>query len=72
MLSCNLTKTILNKWFQQLGNCGNDLYVATMDDLSKCSHKYQGIINISKVNLQGPDQGRETNATYYSMLGPEV
>ena len=33
MPSCNLAETVHNKWLQQSSNCGNDLYVATMDDL---------------------------------------
>ena len=33
MPSCNLAKTVHNKWLQQSGNRGNDLYVATVDDL---------------------------------------
>ena len=32
MPSCNLAKTIHNKWFQVLKNSGGDLYVATVDD----------------------------------------
>ena len=32
MPSCNFAKTVHNKWLQQFGNCGNDLYVATIDD----------------------------------------
>ena len=33
MPSCNLAETVHNKWLQQSGNHGNDLYVATVDDL---------------------------------------
>ena len=33
MPSCNLAETVHNKWLQQSGNYGNDLYVATWDDL---------------------------------------
>lgn len=32
MPSCNLSETIHNKWLQQSGNRGSDLYVATVDD----------------------------------------
>jgi hypothetical protein len=32
MPSCNLTKTIHNKWLQQSSNRGIDLYVAIVDD----------------------------------------
>ena len=32
MPSCNLAETVHNKWLQQSGNRGNDLYVATVDD----------------------------------------
>jgi hypothetical protein len=30
--SCNLSETIHNKWLQQSGNRGNDLFAATCDD----------------------------------------
>ena len=33
MPSCNLAESVHNKWLQQSGNRGNDLYVATVDDL---------------------------------------
>ena len=33
MPSCNLAETIHNKWLQQSSNRGNDLYVATVDNL---------------------------------------
>ena len=32
MPSCNLAETVHNKWKQQSGNRGDDLYVATVDD----------------------------------------
>jgi hypothetical protein len=32
MPSCNLSKTAHNKWLQQSGNHGNDLFAATCDD----------------------------------------
>ena len=32
MPSCNLAETVHNKWLQQSGKRGNDLYVATVDD----------------------------------------
>jgi hypothetical protein len=32
MPSCNLSETAHNKWLQQSGNCGNDLFAATCDD----------------------------------------
>ena len=32
MPSCNLSETVHNKWLQQSGNRGSDLYVATVDD----------------------------------------
>jgi hypothetical protein len=32
MSSCNLSETALNKWLQQSGNRGNDLFAATCDD----------------------------------------
>ena len=33
MLSCNLAEIVHNKWLQQSDNRGNDLYIATVDDL---------------------------------------
>ena len=33
MPSCNLAEIVHNKWLQQSGNRGNDLYIATVDDL---------------------------------------
>jgi hypothetical protein len=45
MPSCNLSKTVHNKWLQQSGNRRNDLYVATIDDfvraLIQVSRYYQ-------------------------------
>ena len=32
MLSCNLSETAHNKWLQQSGNQGNDLFAATCND----------------------------------------
>jgi hypothetical protein len=32
MPSCNLPETAHNKWLQQSGNCGNDLFTTTCDD----------------------------------------
>jgi hypothetical protein len=32
MLSCNLSETTYNKWLQQSGNHGNDLFATTCDD----------------------------------------
>jgi hypothetical protein len=32
MPSCNLSETAHNKWLQQSGNRGNDLFAATCDD----------------------------------------
>ena len=33
MSSCNLAEIVHNKWLQQSDNRGNDLYIATVDDL---------------------------------------
>jgi hypothetical protein len=42
---CNLVESIHNKWKQQFGDQGNDLYVATVDDFVRafmqCSTYYQ-------------------------------
>jgi hypothetical protein len=32
MPSCNLSETVHNKWLQQFGHRGNDLFAATCDD----------------------------------------
>jgi hypothetical protein len=32
MPSCNLSKTIYNKWLQQFGNRGNNLFATTCND----------------------------------------
>jgi hypothetical protein len=32
MPSCNLAESMHNKWNQQFGNRGSDLYIATVDD----------------------------------------
>jgi hypothetical protein len=32
MPSCNLSETAYNKWLQQSGNRGNDLFAATCND----------------------------------------
>jgi hypothetical protein len=42
MPSCNLVEIVHNKWLQQLGNRGNDLYVATVDDFVK------GLMQVSR------------------------
>jgi hypothetical protein len=45
MPSCNLAEIVHNKWPQQSGNKGNDLYVATVNDfvraLIQVSRYYQ-------------------------------
>src|SRR6202048_502896 len=42
--SCNLSETVHNKWLQQSGNRGSDLYVATVDDyvraFMQCTNYY--------------------------------
>src|ERR1700738_427339 len=44
MPSCNLSETVHNKWLQQFGNRGSDLYVATVDDFVRafmqCTNYY--------------------------------
>jgi hypothetical protein len=45
MPSCNLAETVHNRWLQQSGNRGNDLYDATVDDFVRafmqCTSYYQ-------------------------------
>ena len=45
MPSCKLSETVYNRWLQQFGNRGNDLYDATVDDFvlafMQCMNYYQ-------------------------------
>jgi hypothetical protein len=53
MPSCNLFETAHNKWLQQFGNHGNDLFVATCDD------KIRAVIQMTnyKAYLKGKASG---------------
>jgi hypothetical protein len=53
MPSCNLSETAHNKWLQQSGNCGNNLFVATYDD------KIRAVMQITnyKAYLKGKASG---------------
>jgi hypothetical protein len=35
MPSCNLAESVHNKWLQQSGKGGNDLFVAAEDDMTR-------------------------------------
>ena len=59
MPSCNLTKTIHNKWLQQSGNCENDLYVATMDDLVRAFMQMVRYYQFHKDEHAGTGPGKE-------------
>jgi hypothetical protein len=51
--SCNLSETVHNKWLQQSGNCGNDLFAAT------CNNKIQAVMQMTnyKANLKDKSFG---------------
>jgi hypothetical protein len=53
MPSCNLSETVLNKWLQQSGNRGKDLFAAT------CNDKIRAIMQITnyRVYLKGKSFG---------------
>ena len=59
MLSCNLAETVHNKWLQQSGNRGNDLYVATVDDLLKAFMQMVRYYQFLKGKHAGTGPGKE-------------
>ena len=59
MPSCNLTKTVHNKWLQQSGNRGNDLYVAIVDDLVRAFMQMVRYYQFLKGKNAGTGPGKE-------------
>ena len=59
MPSCNLAETIHNKWLQQSGNRGNDLYVATVDDLVRAFMQMVRYYQFLKGENAGTGPGKE-------------
>ena len=59
MPSCNLAKTVHNKWLQQSGNRGNDLYVATVDDLVRAFMQMVRYYQFLKGEHAGTGPGKE-------------
>ena len=59
MPSCNLAETVHNKWLQQSGNRGNDLYVATVDDLVRAFMQMVRYFQFLKSHHAGSGPGKE-------------
>ena len=59
MPSCNLAKTVHNKWLQQSSNRGNDLYIATVDDLVKAFMQMVRYYQFLKGEHVGTGPGKE-------------
>ena len=59
MPSCNLAETIHNKWLQQSGNRGNDLYVATVDDFVRAFMQVVAYYEYLNGDRAGTGPGKE-------------
>jgi hypothetical protein len=59
MPSCNLAETVHNKWLQQSGNRGNDLYVATVDDFVRALMQVSRYYQYLKDELAGTEPEKE-------------
>ena len=59
MPSCNLSETIHNKWLQQSGNRGSDLYVATVDDFVRAFMQCTNYYAYLKGDRSGTGPGKE-------------
>ena len=59
MPSCNLAETVHNKWLQQSGNCGNDLYVAIVDDLVRAFMQMVRYYQFLKGDQAGTGPGKD-------------
>ena len=59
MPSCNLAETVHNKWLQQSRNRGNDLYVATVDDLVRAFMQMVRYYQFLKGEHAGSGPGKE-------------
>ena len=56
---CNLAETVHNKWLQQSGNRGNDLYIATVDDLVRAFMQMVRYYQFLKGENTGTGPGKE-------------
>ena len=59
MPSCNLAKIVHNKWLQQSGKRGNDLYVATVDDMVRACMQVVAYYGFLKGEKGGIGPGKE-------------
>ena len=59
MPSWNLAETVHNKWLQQSGNRGNDLYVAIVDDLVRAFMQMVRYYQFLKGHHVGSGPGKE-------------
>ena len=59
MPSCNLAETVHNKWLQQSGKRGNDLYVATVDDMVRAFMQVVAYYGFLKGEKGGTGPGKE-------------
>jgi hypothetical protein len=59
MPSCNLSETVHNKWLQQSGNRGNDLFAATCDDKIRAVMQMTNYKTYLKGKLSGTDPSRQ-------------
>jgi hypothetical protein len=59
MPSCNLAETVHNKWLQQSGKRGNDLYVATVDDYVRAFMQVVSYYQYLKGDRPGTGPGKE-------------
>ena len=59
MPSCNLAETIHNKWLQQSGKHGNDLYVTIVDDYVRAFMQVVSYYQYLKGDRSGTGPGKE-------------
>jgi hypothetical protein len=55
--SCNLLETVHNKWLQQFGNHGNDLFAAT------CNNKIRAVIQMTNYRAYLKDKSSRTDSS---------
>lgn len=53
MPSCNLAKTVHNKWLQALRNIGGDFYIAIVDDKIRAFVQFDNYYQYLKNNMGG-------------------
>ena len=59
MPTCNLAETIHNKWLQQSGKRGTNMYVATVDDFVRAFIQMVRYYQYLKGNHAGTGPGKE-------------